>query len=96
MNDKAFDALENEDRRNLLLALLEHNPQTVPTRSPVSEQVTSAAPDQQFQTAMYHKHLPKLDAYGFIRWDTETDEVVKGPEFEDIRPLLEAIVDKER
>lgn len=96
MNDKAFEALENEDRRNLLLALLEHNPQTVPIRSPVSEQVTSADPDQQFQTEMYHKHLPKLEAYGFIHWEKDTDEIVKGPEFDNIRPLLETILDNER
>ncbi|WP_254532280.1 hypothetical protein [Natrinema gelatinilyticum] len=38
-----------------------------------------------------HNHLPKLEAYGFIRWDKNTHEVEKGPAFEHVRPLLEML-----
>ncbi|WP_331232519.1 DUF7344 domain-containing protein [Natronorarus salvus] len=91
MNDKAFDALRNEDRRELLLALLEHNPQSITKPSPAGERRTPVDADQQFQITMYHHHLPKLEAYGFVRWDRDAHETVKGPQFEEIRPLLECI-----
>jgi len=35
-----------------------------------------------------------LDDYGFVTWDEETNEVSKGPRFEDIRPLLELVDDQ--
>lgn len=38
---------------------------------------------------LYHIHLPKLAAAGFIEWDREANKVEKGPQFEEIRPLLE-------
>ncbi|QFU84563.1 transcriptional regulator (plasmid) [Natronorubrum aibiense] len=38
-----------------------------------------------------HNHLPRLAEADFIVWDQETDEVAKGPRFEEIRPLLELI-----
>ena len=40
---------------------------------------------------MYHSHLPKLVDYGFIEWNTDTREIAKGPQFEEIRPVLECI-----
>ncbi|WP_348612718.1 transcriptional regulator [Halobaculum rarum] len=40
-------------------------------------------------TGMKHVHLPKLEEYGFITWNRDTDEVSKGPNFEEIRPLPE-------
>ncbi|WP_254544885.1 transcriptional regulator [Halomarina pelagica] len=36
-------------------------------------------------------HLPKLADYGFIEWDRNTHEVMKGPKFDEIRPLLELL-----
>ncbi|WP_132058363.1 DUF7344 domain-containing protein [Halorussus amylolyticus] len=93
MNDKSFDALRNEHRRELLLALLEHNPQTVTKPIPAGGEVAPADADRQFQTAMYHQHLPKLEEYGFIGWDRDSHEIVKGPQFDDIRPLLGCIHD---
>jgi len=40
---------------------------------------------------MHHRHLPKLVDYGLIEWHTDTQEIVTGPQFEEIRPLLECI-----
>ena len=40
---------------------------------------------------MRHTHLPKLVEYGFVEWDRDTHEVVKGPEFDEIEPLLELL-----
>ncbi|WP_231189287.1 transcriptional regulator [Haladaptatus sp. DYF46] len=38
--------------------------------------------------AMQHIHLPKLADHGFIDWDQETQRVTKGPQFDEIEPLL--------
>ncbi|WP_210424941.1 DUF7344 domain-containing protein [Halorussus halobius] len=42
---------------------------------------------------VYHNHLPKLDDLGFVSWDRETGVVAPGPQFEEIRPLLELLAD---
>ena len=49
--------------------------------------------DEEFERliGMKHVHLPKLESYGFITWDQTTSEVSKGPNFGEIRPLLEML-----
>ncbi|SDJ41762.1 hypothetical protein SAMN05216226_103108 [Halovenus aranensis] len=88
--DDALDALAHVQRRKLLLGLLDHNPQD---DSPdLSVEHTDAV---KRLVEMEHVHLPKLAEYGFITWDREQNEVAKGPEFDDIRPLIELIADNE-
>lgn len=89
MNDNIFDALRDEHRRELLFDLLEHNPQSVMKQSTANRQTEQADADRQLQIAMYHTHLPKLEDYGFIQWKKNAHEVTKGPQFGELRPLLE-------
>lgn len=87
--DDMVEALAKVQRRKLLIALLEHNPQDdTPAVIDVSE--SDADVVERFVT-MQHVHLPKLVDYGFIEWDRESHEVMKGPKFEEIRPLLELL-----
>lgn len=87
--DDAFDALAHFQRRKLLLALLEHNPQD---DSPVvTVRDANEANEMQQLIDMEHVHLPKLDDYGFIEWDRDHNEVAKGQNFDEIRPLLELL-----
>lgn len=90
--DSAFDALGHRQRRHLLVSLLEHNPQD---DSPVvwSAEEDSTAMDH--LVMMHHVHIPKLEDGGYIEWDRESHEVSKGPNFEEIRPMLELLVDHE-
>jgi len=37
---------------------------------------------------MQHVHLPKLADHGFIDWDQDAQRVTKGPQFDEIEPLL--------
>ncbi len=89
--DDALDALAHVQRRKLLVALLDHNPQD---DSPVV-----IAPHETDAEAMMrimkmdHVHLPKLVDYGFIEWDRDKNEVAKGPNFDEIRPMLELLDD---
>ena len=84
--DDLLDALAHIQRRKLLVALLRHNPQN--DESVVIDADESADEELQRLVGMTHVHLPKLEAYGFIEWDRDTNEVSKGPNFEEIRPLL--------
>ncbi|WP_227133749.1 transcriptional regulator [Halorubellus salinus] len=91
--DEMLDALSHIQRRKLLLALLVHNPQddesvVIDADESVDEELTRLV-------EMKHVHLPKLEEYGFISWNQDTNHVSKGPNFEEIRPLLELLADNE-
>ncbi|WP_276258973.1 DUF7344 domain-containing protein [Haloglomus litoreum] len=88
--DSAFEALTHEQRRTLLLALLESNPQEAGVASLTGKSELTDA-EQREQIEMFHVHLPKLEDYGYIEWNKETDQIIKGPQFDEIRPLLECI-----
>lgn len=90
MNDNSFRALAHEQRRTLLLDVLRAHPQDVVVESPAREGAVTDA-DRREQLEMYHSHLPKLEAYGFIEWNKDIHEVGKGPRFEELRPLLECV-----
>ena len=87
--DVMVDALSNVQRRKLLVALLEHDPQD---DSPVVTDDESEQDAVAQLVKMNHVPLPKLEEHGFIEWDRENDEVSKGPAFDGIRPLLELLV----
>ncbi|MFC7131810.1 MULTISPECIES: DUF7344 domain-containing protein [Salinibaculum] len=93
MNDKTFDALAHEQRRTLLLDILESNPQDAGVELPTGESAPTDA-ERRVWISMYHSHLPKLEDYGYIEWNRDAQEVVKGPQFEEIRPLLEWVDDQ--
>jgi hypothetical protein len=85
MEDTTFDALANEDRRKLLVALLDENPQDAAVDASEAVNTGALKPNHRLQTAMYHSHLPKLVDYGFIEWNRDTQEIVKGPQFGAVR-----------
>jgi hypothetical protein len=87
---EALSALSNPYRRQLLVALLEHNPQDSDDRDPLDILSGTEEPDV-LETELFHRHLPKLDDMGFITWNRETDQISKGPRWEEIAPLLELI-----
>lgn len=89
MNDATFGALANEDRRRLSLALLEENPLDATAPIPVDDDPGAPNTERHMQIEMYHHHLPKLADESFIHWNRDTNEIMGGPQFEELRPLLE-------
>ncbi|ELY62730.1 DUF7344 domain-containing protein [Natronococcus jeotgali] len=87
MNDEAFRALSNATRRRGLEVLHECDSpidlDALPDKSGIYEE-----PSESFEIVLYHNHLPRLDDTGFIDWDREQGTVVKGPRFDEVRPLL--------
>jgi len=42
---------------------------------------------------MRHVHLPKLEEDGVIEWNHQPHQVVRGPNVDESRPLLEPLAD---
>lgn len=89
MNDDCFNALANELRRALLVNLLHQSPFRVSMSSHDDRAGGPTASNRRERMQLWHLHLPKLEDYGFIRWDREAGVVERGPRFDEIRPLLE-------
>ena len=89
--DEYFEVLSNLHRRRMLVALLDHNSQ--PDGVAVPEAIHEGEKALEvLQTELYHTHLPRLQEAGFIGWDRDSHKVVKGPKFDEIRPLLELLL----
>jgi hypothetical protein len=92
--DLVLDALSNSYRRQLLVALLEHNPQDERDTDPL-DLLPEVEQEDTLEVELVHSHLPKLEEMGYISWDRPTDEISKGPRWDTIAPLLKLMQDHE-
>lgn len=107
-NDEVFDALADIQRRQLLVHLLHDDPLPVPRLSSVSREMIRAhetllreylSDSREISKASkadirtHHVHLPKLAEYGYITWLRDAHMVTKGPDFDEVRPVLEVVDD---
>lgn len=49
----------------------------------------------EMRTTLYHRHLPKLAEAGYIEWNRDTDTIRRGPNFDEIGPVLRLMADHE-
>ena len=92
MSVTVFGVLTHPLRRRVLLSLLERESGTLS----VPEDLSCRGGDREdLAVPMYHVHLPKLTAAGYVEWDREAGRVRRGPAFEEIQPVLEALRDHE-
>lgn len=94
MNDEVHRALSDATRRKVLETLRDRG-SPIDLAGPTDETPIYREPPAPFEIDLYHNHLPKLDDMGFIEWDPEGDTVDRGPPFEEVRPLLEALDDRD-
>lgn len=84
-----LDALAHRAQRQLLVELLQANPHD---DTPVdSDDVEVEDEDVELLLDFQHFHLPELEEKGFVDYDRDTHTVTKGPDFEEIKPVLELI-----
>ena len=87
--DEALKALANPERRRILLALVEHNPQTVQACGYPDNIPVEGSNEERLQIRMRHSHLPMLEQAGFIDWHKDDRQIDKGPNFHYVEPLLD-------
>jgi hypothetical protein len=94
--DRVLDALGHRYRRRLLVALLEHNPQDDDDAQNAEEALGTVAgadtDEDAIEIELFHNHLPKLDDLGYITWDREEGTIRKGPNWDEIEPVLGLLV----
>ena len=90
--NQALEALSNRYRRELLLALMTENPQDDDDRDPLNV-IESPVEPEMLEVELVHKHLPKLEAMGFIEWDRDTGKIATGPNRAEIEPVLQLLND---
>lgn len=71
-----------------MVSLLEENHNSV---SPVRSDGGDGEKRQRERIEFRHVHLPKLEEEGLIDWNRESNVVARGPDFEEIEPLLELL-----
>lgn len=85
--DVVFAVLSHSTRRTVLTMIEEHNPRKREEFEP--DALVEDEEDRELRhVALYHNHLPKLEEAGFIDWDHEDDTITRGPNFEEIQPLI--------
>lgn len=87
--DDQLKALGRLERRRLLLELSSAGPHD-DSNVDFSDLERDAGELDPLVT-MRHLHLPILEERGFIRWDRKDYRVTKGPEFDELEPLLELL-----
>lgn len=87
---RSLSALADPYRRQLLLALLDHNPQDDDDRDPLNIVEGDEEPEV-LETELVHAHLPKLADMEYITWDRTEKTISRGPKWEQIAPLLELL-----
>lgn len=92
--DDVFDALEDPYRRRVLLALFERGSREGEVVRP-PELASDDEDLTELRTVLYHCHLPKLDANGYIEWNPDTGRIRRGANFEELEPFLAVVLEHE-
>lgn len=92
INDQ-FKALSSERRRDVLLTLLDQQDRVDPPSE--YEQIEIDGGEDLSAISMQHVHLPMLEDCGYIEWDKESQSVSKGPQFDELEPLLTVLEENE-
>jgi len=82
--NRVFDILSKTPRRQALFAIREgivDNDADLLMRSSRKEE----------EIRLRHNHLPKLEQAGYIEWDQDTGSISEGPNFDEIKPMLELL-----
>lgn len=91
--DDLMNALANIQRRRLLVAVMERAPEDDGTID-ISDSDRAAGILEEPES-IDHFHISKLVNLGLIEWDWATSEIKKGPNFDEIKPLIELFTNHE-
>lgn len=89
--DEFLKALTNTYRREFLFELSNHDPKTDVEPDPLHIDDFQTFGESRYD--IFIDHLPTLDNQEIIAWDKETNEIMKGPDWDEFAPLLGLIAD---
>jgi hypothetical protein len=87
--NRSLAVLAHPYRRRILQLISEHNPR---------DEEEFAVEDDDLElltTELYRAHLPKLAEAGYVDWDRDTKTIRRGPNFEEVAPLLRLMTEHE-
>lgn len=90
--DRALEAISHPDRRLVLVGLVEANPQREDFTPVAWADLTLGMTPSQL-IGVSHTHLPKLEDFGYVTWDRDAHAVHAGPQFDDVRILVQLLND---
>lgn len=89
--DRVFDAISAEPRRQIIVALLDSEPeQPVPLPESAANPNVPADPER-LRTDLHHRHLPMLAEMWFVEWESDPFTAVRGPNFDEVAVVFEAL-----
>lgn len=91
--DRMLDALRHPRRRRLLAALRDEDRSERMDLDEFTGAVAADDDEERVRLSLFHSHLPKLEACGYVSWDREAGTVVRGPDWAAVQPLLETAID---
>lgn len=92
--ETVFGILSDPTCRRVLAEIRAGDPRTSAEFTP-EDLVPSNDDRDHLRLELYHAHLPKLASEGFIDWNRETGTITRGPQFEEVRPLLALLAEHE-
>jgi hypothetical protein len=85
-----FDTLRDQSRRRVLTSLRDAEARTMGEILDEVERV-DGRDRRALRIAFVHIHLPTLHDTGYIDWRREADKIRRGPNFEEIYPVLDVL-----
>lgn len=90
--DRVFEALSAAPRRHLvdeLAAVPDGGSVSLPDAAMPS--AGAKLEPEQLRIALHHRHLPMLADAGYIEWRREPFQAVRGPQFDEVAVVLDAL-----
>jgi DNA-binding transcriptional ArsR family regulator len=91
--DTVFQALAAEPRRQVVVALLESDPDSALSLPEAANPSYMRFGPEQLSLELVHVHLPLLADGGFVEWEREPFAVERGPAFEEAAIVFESLYD---
>ncbi len=89
--NRVFHALMAEPRRQIVVALMEAPPERQLSLPEAANPPYQLRDPEKLAVDLVHTHLPVLAEPGFVEWEREPLAVKRGPAFEEVATVFEAL-----
>lgn len=89
--DDVFEALSAEPRRQLVVSLLDAPPDATVALPGAATNPRLDIDREHLATALYHRHLPLLEAHSFVEWTADPLAARPGRRFDEVGAVFDAL-----